>query len=510
MMRKTICGGLIVLVMAVSLFTFTQAQAQESLRLPASGPSSFADLVETLLPSVVNISTTQKLSASAPTQDFDFEFSVPEGSPFENFFEEFKKRHGQGAPDAGPGPSRRVASLGSGFVIDPAGYIVTNYHVVQDAEEITVILQDDTNLTATIVGKDKKTDLAVIKVNSKKPLTPVTFGDSDKVRVGDWIVTVGNPFGLGGSVTTGIISARARDINSGPYDDYLQTDAPINRGNSGGPMFNMKGEVIGINTAIYTPSGGSVGIGFAIPSAIAKGVIEQLKTVGFTKRGWLGVRIQLVTPEIAESLGLDKPRGALVSSLTPGGPAAKAKLEVGDVILTFDGRDIPEMHRLPRIVADTPVGKTVAMTVLRKGREINLKATVEQLAADDEEEAAEEATAKQAPTIPQSDMVEELGLGVSPVSAQLRKRYQLGDDVNGLVVVKVTDRSIAAENGIRPGDVISEAGQQEVKTVADLRRHAIAAKNKSRPLLILLDRKGDLRFLALSFEKNKKKDGDLR
>ncbi|MGE4352089.1 MAG: trypsin-like peptidase domain-containing protein, partial [Bdellovibrionales bacterium] len=296
-----------------------------------SGPDSFADLAEKLLPAVVNISTTQTITQG---QDFpEFDFQLPEGSPFNDFFEEFKKQHDR--MDKGSKKrTSKATSLGSGFIIDPSGYVVTNNHVIQDADEITVILHDDTNLTAKLIGRDPKTDLAVLKVEPKKPLTAVSFGDSDAVRVGDWILAIGNPYGLGGTVTTGIISARARDINSGPYDDFLQTDAPINRGNSGGPMFNMAGEVIGINTAIYSPTGGSVGIGFAIPSSMARNIIEQLKTTGTTERGWLGVRIQAVTQEIADGLGLGTARGALVANITEGGPADKAKFKTGDVIVS--------------------------------------------------------------------------------------------------------------------------------------------------------------------------------
>src|SRR6202789_574107 len=273
--------------------------------------------------------------------DLPPDLQLPPGSPFEQFFHDFQEKQ-KNAPH-----KHKATALGSGFIIDPAGYIVTNNHVIQDADEITVILQDDTNLTATVVGKDKKTDLALLKVTTKKTLPSVGVGDSDKARVGDWIIAIGDPYGLGGTVTAGIISARARDINSGPYDEYLQTDAPINRGNSGGPMFDMDGNVVGVNTAIFSPSGGSIGIGFAIPSALVHNVIDQLREHGHIRRGWLGVRIQMVTQDIADSLGLDHAHGALVSSVTPDGPAAQGGLQAGDVILTFDGREVPEMRRLP-------------------------------------------------------------------------------------------------------------------------------------------------------------------
>src|SRR6185437_2739109 len=277
---------------------------------------------------------------------------------FEEFFKDFLDRNmprGQ-HPDALP---RHATSLGSGFIIDPSGLVVTNNHVIADADQITVTLQDDTSFKAEVVGKDGKTDLALLRIKSSKPLPFVKFGDSDKSRVGDWVLAIGNPFGLGGTGTAGILSARAREINSGPYDDFLQTDAAINRGNSGGPMFNMDGDVIGINTAIFSPSGGSIGIGFAIPASEAKPVIEQIEKYGHARRGWLGVNIQSVNDEIAESLGLDKPKGALIASVFDGGPAQKACIQPGDVVLTFDGKSVVDMRHLPRIVAETPIDKTV-------------------------------------------------------------------------------------------------------------------------------------------------------
>jgi serine protease Do len=482
-----------------------------SLSLPApsqahSGPTGFADLAEKLLPAVVNVSTTQTVTTQNDAGEFP-DLQLPPGSPFEEFFHDFLEKQGKNKGDK---PHKHKAtSLGSGFIIDPSGYVVTNYHVVQDADEITVILQDDTNLPATVVGKDKKTDLALLKVSSKKPLPAVAWGDSDKIRVGDWIMAIGNPYGLGGTVTAGIISARARDINSGPYDDYLQTDAPINRGNSGGPMFNMDGEVIGVNTAIFSPSGGSIGIGFAIPSSMAKSVIEQLKATGHTRRGWLGVRIQVVTPEIAESLGLGKPRGALVSSVTPDGPAAKAKVEPGDVIVSFDGKDVTEMHRLPRIVAETDVDKSVPMIVIRKGKEITLQVKVGELESHDEAQEKEEEQEEAGPALPSSTKIDELGLSATPLTDALRKRYETDKNANGVIVIKVASDGLASEYGIQPGDVISEAGQQDIKDVKVLADLVKRAKKDNKPLLLLVDRKGDLRFVAVSFgkkDKDKSKD----
>jgi serine protease Do len=464
-----------------------------------SGPPDFADLAEKLIPSVVNISTSQ-LVPSVSTDIPEFDLIIPEDSPLNQFMEEFKKQQQNNRKSSPKKKSNKATSLGSGFVIDPEGYIVTNNHVIQDAEEITVILHDDTNLSATVVGRDKKTDLAVLKVQPKTPLSAVVFGDSDKVRVGDWIVAIGNPYGLGGTVTAGIISARARDINSGPYDDYLQTDASINRGNSGGPMFNMNGEVIGINTAIFSPTGGSVGIGFAIPSAMAKNIVEQLKTTGTTKRGWLGVRIQVVTPEIAESLGLGKPKGALVSSVTPDGPADKAKLQVGDVIVSFDGKDIPEMQRLPRLVAETEVEKTVDVKIIRKGSEQTVKVKVGQLDQTEDEEPEGKETSVENQNF---DTVELLGLGVLPVSDALRKKFNISKGVNGLVVMDVNEEGLASDYGLQFGDVITEAAQTEVKSAKALNDLAEKTKKDNKPLLLLVDRKGDLRFVAISFAKKK-------
>ncbi|MEK9726060.1 MAG: Do family serine endopeptidase, partial [Rhodospirillaceae bacterium] len=341
-----------------------------------TAPESFADLAQKLLPSVVNISTTQTVEGrDNPTMP-----QLPPGSPFEDFFKEFFDRN---SPQQ---RSRRATSLGSGFIISKDGYVVTNNHVIADADEITVILHDDTRLPAELVGRDTKTDLAVLKVKAEIDLSPVGFGNSDAARVGDWVVAIGNPFGLGGTVTAGIISARGRDINSGPYDDYIQTDASINRGNSGGPMFNLDGQVIGINTAIFSPTGGSVGIGFAIPATTAEPVIAQLMKNGSVQRGWLGVHIQAVTDEIAETLGLKEASGALVASVIKDSPAEKGKIKAGDVILTFDGKKVNEMKALPRIVAETEVGRKAPVIVWRDGGRKTLQVAVGEL--DEEAEVA--------------------------------------------------------------------------------------------------------------------------
>ena len=435
-----------------------------------TAPDSFADLAEAVLPAVVNISTTQTITAdSGDLQEFE--------DLFRDFFDKQNPNRPQGP--------RRSTSLGSGFIIDPDGYIVTNNHVVSDAEEVTVRLYDDTNLKAEIVGRDEKTDLALLKVDARQPLPFVKWGDSDTIRIGDWVVAIGNPFGLGGSVTAGIVSARQREINAGPYDDFIQTDASINKGNSGGPMFNMAGEVIGINTAIFSPSGGSVGIGFAVPSALARHVIEQIREYGRTRRGWLGVNIQTVTDELAEGLKLPRANGALVSNVAEGSPAATAGIEKGDVILKFDGRDIGEMRRLPRIVADTPIDKTVDVLLWRQGREEKVKVKIGEL------NEAEVAALPEQPQgeAPEAAKIEALGMSLAEVTPELREKFQLGEDAAG---------SAAAEKGLQPGDVVVEVDQKEVATPQDVEAQVAAArKANQRVITFLIYRQGDFQWVAL-------------
>jgi serine protease Do len=340
--------------------------AAAALARPA--PDSFADLSAQLLPTVVNISTSQTLRAGPRNAMPEF---AP-GSPLQDFF-----RNWLGPQNGQP---RRVTSLGSGFVIDPSGFVVTNLHVIADADQITVTLNDGTSLPARVVGRDDKTDLALLKINPRHPLPAAHFGDSDHARIGDWVIAIGNPFGLGSTVTAGIVSARNRNIEAGPYDEFIQTDAPINRGNSGGPLFDMGGNVIGINSAIYSPSGGSVGIAFSIPSNLARDVIAQLRQSGQVRRGWVGVNIQPVTPEQAPRFGLSGPSGAFISAVTAGGPAAQAGMRIGDVIVGFDGKRIPDPRTLSRLVASTPIGKVVAVDVLRNRQRLNLHLTVQRLA----------------------------------------------------------------------------------------------------------------------------------
>jgi serine protease Do len=479
---------------SVALGTASPGQAR-----PA--PDSFADLAAKLLPSVVNISTTQTLKTVSGDQGGPEMPQFPPGSPFEEFFHDFLERNlpkGE-HPEITP---RKATSLGSGFIIDRAGYIVTNNHVIADADEITVILHDNTNLKARVIGRDTKTDIALLKVKTDKPLTAVNWGDSDVTRVGDWVLAIGNPFGLGGSVTAGIISARQRDINSGPYDDFLQTDAPINRGNSGGPMFNMDGQVIGINTAIYSPSGGSIGIGFAIPAALAKEVVNELENEAdhTVHRGWLGVRIQAVTDEIAESLGLNQARGALVASVSEKGPAQIAGIEPGDVILNFDGRDVSDMRRLPRLVAETPVDKSVTVTLWRKHTETTLRVKVGRLEESDQQQASADVVPKKSAQSP-GNLVKTLGMTLSGITPDLKEKYSLGDDAKGVVVVDVAKTGAASDKGFHAGDVIIEAAQEEVKTPEDLTSRIEAAKKSGRKsILLLVQHQGDLRFVALRID----------
>jgi len=453
-----------------------------------TGPGEgFADLAAKLLPSVVNISTTQVIEGrSGPQMP-----QLPPGSPFEEFFKEFFDRN-----QAPGGRPHKATSLGSGFFYGNDGYVVTNNHVIKDADEITVILQDDTRLKAELIGRDAKSDLAVLKVKTDRKITGVGFGKSDKSRVGDWVVAIGNPFGLGGTVTAGIISARGRDINAGPYDDFIQTDASINRGNSGGPMFNLDGQVIGINTAIYSPSGGSVGIGFAIPSKAAAPVVRQLIDSGEVKRGWLGVHIQQVTTEIADSLGLDKTQGALVADVIKEGPAAAAKIEAGDVILRFDGKPVHEMRSLPKIVADTVVGKPVEVVVWRSGARKTLKVTVGIL-DDAAEISARTPKTKEGLT---RDL-KGLGMTLMALTDGSREHYKLSKEAKGVLISKVNPDGVAAEKGIRPGDLIVEVSQTEVSSPTQVVNKVKEAKKENRKtVLFLIEGQNGLRFIALRID----------
>jgi len=479
--RRKLTAALLSLSLAGGLLPVSAAPVLAQGR----APDSFADLAQRLLPAVVNVSTTQTVSGREGVELPQ----LPPGSPFEEFFKEFFERN---RPEQ---RQRKATSLGSGFIVDGRGFVVTNNHVIQDADEIAVILQDNTRLPATLVGKDSKTDLAVLKVDPGQLKLPVVnLGDSDASRVGDWIIAIGNPFGLGGTVTAGIISARGRDINAGPYDDFLQTDASINRGNSGGPMFNLAGEVIGINTAIFSPSGGSIGIGFAIPSSTAKLVIDQLIKFGEVKRGWLGVHIQAVSEEIAESLGLKETTGALVASTMKDGPAEKSGIRAGDIILEFNGRKVTEMRRLPRIVADAPVGEPVKAIIWRDNKRQEIKVEVGALKEGEEQLARQTQTDSTA----KLSTVEALGLTLSELTPRLRDQYSIESDAKGVVVTEVTASGAGAEKGIRPGDLIVEVSQEEVTSVDDVAAKIKAAKDAGRrSVLLLIEGQGGLRFVAV-------------
>jgi serine protease Do len=453
----------------------------------ARGPASVADVAEGLQDAVVNISTTQTLQGPGEPGPMR---KGPKGSPFEEFFDDFFEDEG---PDGMP---RKVSSLGSGFVIDPSGLIVTNNHVIEGADEIIVNFVDGSKLKVTkILGHDPKTDLALLKVEPKEPLKAVSFGNSSAMRVGDWVMAIGNPFGLGGSVTVGIISATKRDINAGPYDDFIQTDAAINRGNSGGPLFNMEGEVIGVNTAIISPTGGSIGIGFAVPSNTATKVLNQLKEYGETRRGWLGVHVQSVTEEIAEGLGLVEPMGALVASVAPDGPAAAAGIEAGDVILDFDGQEIDSMRDLPRAVVGTAIDKDVPVKLLRGGKTLNITVKIGRLPEDEAEE--EDEIEETLPVAPEGEDL--LGLSIAPLTDDLREKYAISDKIEGVVITDVEPDSPAARKNVKAGDVIVEVTQEEVHQPHDVidRLRAVKRSGRGRVLLLLSDAKGELRFVAV-------------
>ena len=467
----------LIIALLVAPLVMTPAMAR-----PIGG---FADLAEKLTPAVVNISTSQTVEERRSRG--------PGQPPFDRFFEEFfNQRRGGGGGNA---PSQKVSSLGSGFVVSPSGIIITNNHVIEEADEITVTFSDGSKLDAELIGRDPKTDLALLKVSPKKSLPFVPLGDSDKARVGDWVIAIGNPFGLGGSLSAGVISAINRDINAGPYDSFIQTDAAINRGNSGGPLFNMKGEVIGVNSAIISPSGGSVGIGFSIPSNLAKTVTAQLQNFGETRRGWLGVRIQQVTDELAEGLSLGKARGALVSEISPDGPAEKGGVKVGDVIVKFDGKPVPTMRDLPRIVAETKIDKPVQVEVIRRGKSRMLKIVTGRLEEASTKPVEEDRPQEKART---TDDMSYLGITVQSLSRENRQRFGLADDVIGAVIIDVARDSTAFEAGIRPGDVVSEIDQKPVGSAKAAVDALKAAKKSGRSSVLAFIRSGEtVRFIAI-------------
>jgi len=502
------CHSLRPVVLAAICLGATLGAASVLISAPAAarGPDGIADVAEKVIDAVVNISTSQTVEAKGGGEGRGAMPQLPPGSPFEEFFDDFfKNRRGPGGNSKGGDRGadlqpRKTNSLGSGFIVDTSGIVVTNNHVIADADEINVIMNDGTKIKAELVGVDKKTDLAVLKFKPAKPLIAVKFGDSDKLRLGEWVIAIGNPFSLGGTVTAGIVSARNRDINSGPYDNYIQTDAAINRGNSGGPLFNLEGEVIGINTAIISPSGGSIGIGFAVPSKTAVAVIDQLRQFGETRRGWLGVRIQQVTDDIADSLNIKPPHGALVAGVDEKGPAKPAGIEAGDVIIKFDGKDIHEMRDLPRVVADTPVGKDVDVVIVRKGKEENRVVKLGRL--EDGEKQAALTPNKDAAPEDKSLVQKTLGLNLSNMTDDLRSRYKIKDSVKGVVITGVDAQSPAADKRLNAGDVIVEVSQEQVANTADLQKRVDQLKKEGRKsaLLLVANAEGELRFVALTLQ----------
>jgi len=450
--------------------------------VPVRGaPASFAELSARLLPMVVNIATTQTLKPLANQPGLP---NVPPGSPLADLFKDF----------LGPGRNlpRRVTSLGSGFIIDQSGYVVTNNHVIENSDQISVTLNDGTNLPAKLIGRDDKTDLALLKVTTKRALPFAKFADSDTAHIGDWVIAIGNPFGLGSTVTAGIVSARNRNIDAGPYDDFIQTDAPINRGNSGGPLFDMDGSVVGVNSAIYSPSGGSVGIAFSIPANIVREVIAQLRQYGQARRGWIGVRVQQVTDDLVTGLGLPNTNGALIAEVSPDGPAAKGGVRNGDFITTFDGKRIEDSRSLSRIVADAPINKTVAVDLIRKGKKMSVKLTVLKL---NEKPTASPPRVASAIPPPKISM---LGLSLSELDANGRSEFRISNNVQGVLVVDVAADSPAADKNIRAGDVIVQVQGVPVKTPNDVTsRIAADLKAGKKVELLLVNRGGEVTYVAV-------------
>ena len=469
----------------------------------AKGPDSLADLADKVVDAVVNISAAQ-VSDDAGKPSLKAVPQLPPGTPLQDFFEDFFKRQLQGQNNESGGETaprgRRTTSLGSGFIVDASGIVVTNNHVIEGANEITVILTDGRKLKAELLGKDAKVDVAVLKVTSDKPLKAVPFGDSEKMRVGDPVMAVGNPFGLGGTVTSGIVSARNRNIDSGPYDDYIQTDAAINKGNSGGPLFDMDGEVIGINTAILSPSGGSIGIGFATPADTVLPIIDQLREFHEARRGWLGVRVQPVDDQIADSLKLGTSHGALVAGVDDNGPAKPAGLQAGDVIVTFGGREVKTSRDLPRLVAATPVGKAVPVGIIRDGKPQDIQVTLGRL-DDAEKTKTADSTAKPDAT-PAKPADAALGMQLSSLSDDVRKKFGIKDTVQGVAVTGVDPGSPAGDKAIVAGDTVVEANQQKLSTPQDLvdRLKDMKAAGRHSVLLLVANPTGDVRFVAVSLD----------
>lgn len=498
--QTAICGfALSFLLFAAVIFAIPSADA-------APAPDSFADLAEEKLPAVVNISTVQNVRRDRGRRLPN----GPDGTPFEDFFDYFgiprdrgDGEEGEDGDDdedgAGAPPVRRAQSLGSGFIISADGYVVTNNHVIAEADEVTVTMTDGEEFEATIIGRDQAGDLAVLKIETERDLPFVTFGDSDAIRVGEWVMTIGNPFGLGGSVTAGIISARHRDINAGVADDFIQTDASINRGNSGGPLFNMDGEVIGVNTAIFSPTGGNIGIGFAIPSKQASHIVSQIREFGRIRRGWLGVSIQSLSDDAAEALGMENAEGAIVSSVTPGSPAAGAGILPGDIIIRFDGKLVEDSRELQRVVTETPVDKRVKVLVIRGGERETLNLTTGERPPEDE--LLQQQQGGEAPEDVEPTTEGYLGMRLTGITDQHRERLNLPDTLTGVIVNRVARNSEAAQRGVRPGDVIAKINQQDVNELDDVASAIEQAEAEGRPSVLLwLYRGGSYVYIPIPIE----------
>jgi len=482
-------------IITISFLSITNSYAQSDNK-PITPPakqinysSGFADIVEDLLPAVVNISTSQELNVNNTNIGNLFD-NLPNGSVFDGLKDLLEKQQAQ---------KKEIASLGSGFIISKDGYVVTNYHVIEGADEIMVILSDGKKIKAKITGVDKKTDLALLKIDSNTDFKFVQLGDSNKSRIGEWVIAVGNPFGLGGSVSAGIISARGRDIASGQLDGFIQTDAAINKGNSGGPMFNLKGEVIGVNTIILSTSGGSMGIGFAIPSSIVKPVIEQLKNKGEIVRGWLGVKIQYVDEKIASGMGLPNSKGALVAEVMKDSPADKAGIKIGDIVTKYDGKEVPNMHKLPRMVADTPIDKKVNIEIFRNGKSQVVSTKIVKPINDpfnDEKEAksdSEDAEATAGKII--------IGLKVADIDKNMVARYKLDTSITGVVITGFDKNAPIADSGLMPGDIIQQVNQTAIKSIKDFEKTINSIKDaKGNSAVLLVHRKGENRFIVIEIE----------
>ena len=477
--RSTTSARMVVMAGLVAVMTMAQGLATTV----KAAPDSFADLAEQVSPAVVNITTSTMVEVNTGPGP-----QVPEGSPFEDFFRQFQNPNGPQQP-------RRSSALGSGFVISEDGFVVTNNHVIENADEIMIEFTSGKNLAAEVIGTDPKTDIALLKVEAEEPLPFVPFGDSDTARVGDWVLAVGNPLGQGFSVSAGIVSARNREL-SGSYDDYIQTDAAINRGNSGGPLFNMTGEVVGVNTAILSPNGGSIGIGFSMASNVVSKVVDQLQEFGETRRGWLGVRIQDVTPDVAEAMGLEEAKGALVTDVPPG-PAEDAGILAGDVITSFDGVEVEDTRSLVRQVGDTPDGKAVRVVVFREGKSQTILVTLGR------RETAEGSEATAPAEMAEPSSAEVLGMSLSELTDEVRSELELPPASKGLVITEVAEDSEAYEKGLRAGDVITEAGQQPIEAIDDLQTRIEETRDGGRKsLLLLIRRMGEPRFVALTVEQD--------